>query len=209
MISLAPLRSPRSTHKRNDLIRNPRSWINKLMILSSINKLMIFIISRRRESGSRRIEDPRSSLRMASKLVREEEVIREWEKRRQNSHFSWGVSTLSSEPSIPGWTWEKNIYRDDRHLCTLSEKSCKIHDKKDWQCCTRVPTIEDCLAMPLDLCSFGFVFSSPSRAVGSMASTRLVLLSYFPPTISEIFIIIASQPPSRKISIIIASQRPF
>ena len=57
------------------------------MILSSINKLMIFIISRRRESGSRRIEDTGSSLRMASKLVREEEVIREWEKRRQKFRF--------------------------------------------------------------------------------------------------------------------------
>ena len=44
---------------------------------------------------------------------------------------------------------------------------------------TRVPTIDDCLAMLLDVWNFGRFFSS-SRAVGSMASTRLVLLSDFP-----------------------------
>ena len=51
---------------------------------------------------------------------------------------------------------------------------------------TLVPTIDDCLAILLDLWNFGLVFSS-SRAVGSMASTRLVLLSYFPPTIFGIY----------------------
>ena len=42
-----------------------------------------------------------------------------------------------------------------------------------------MPTIDDCLAMLLDAWNFGRFFSS-SKAVGSMASTRLVLLSDFP-----------------------------
>ena len=53
---------------------------------------------------------------------------------------------------------------------------------------TRVPTIDDCLAMLLDVWNFGRFFSS-SRAVSYMASTRFVLLSDFPFTTISLLLI--------------------